>query len=429
MRKHKETSVTIAFSASKDYAAPTKRVGLGFIVLYAFAFFGLWMAVMTPVVISLALRVNEIDPANKEANLSWILGVGAIVAMLVNPIMGQLSDRTTSRFGMRKPWMLAGASLALVALYLMGTGGLMVVAIGWWLLQLALNTVLATLTAVMPDQVPEEQRGVVSGVLGICLQVGIVGGVFLAQSVGSTFQMFMAPGLIFAALLVVFFLSFEDRQLQPGTMPNLDLMALAKSFWIDPRKAPDFAWAFLSRFMLIIGLATLLTYQVFFLIDKLHFSPDQVPGAMLKSTLVTTAATVVGSLLSGWLSDKMQRRKFFVWSSTLIFAAGLAVIGTSHDFDGFLWGIAIVGFGQGVYLAVDLALVTQVLPNPAESAKDLGIFNLANALPQTVAPAIAPVFLMIGAQGGKGNYTALFIAAAVLSAIGALAVIPIRKVK
>lgn len=421
--------MTIAIGTSKDYVAPTKRVGIGFIVLYALAFFGLWMAIMTPVVISLALRVNEIDPANKEANLSWILGIGAIVAMLVNPIVGQLSDRTTSRFGMRKPWMLAGAAVGLVGLYLMGTGSLMVVAVGWWLMQFGFNTVLATMTAVMPDQVPEDQRGVVSGVLGICLQVGIVGGVYLAQAVGSTLQMFMAPGLIFIGLLVPFFLSFQDRQLQAGTMPKLDLIALAKSFWIDPRKAPDFAWAFLSRFMLIIGLATLLTYQVFFLIDKLHFAPDQVPGAMLKSTLVTTVATVIGSLLSGWLSDKMQRRKLFVWSSTLIFAAGLAVIGTASDFDRFLWGIAIVGFGQGVYLAVDLALVTQVLPNPAESAKDLGIFNLANALPQTVAPAIAPVFLMIGAHGDKGNYTALFIAAAVLSAIGALAVIPIRKVK
>ncbi|MFG6432984.1 MFS transporter [Roseateles sp. LYH14W] len=421
--------MTIAFATSKDYAAPSKRVSAGFIVLYALAFFGLWMAIMTPAVMTLALRVNEIDPANKESNLSWILGVGAIVAMLVNPIVGQLSDRTTSRFGMRKPWMVAGAALVLVALYLMGTGDLMVVAVGWWLMQLAFNAVLATMTAVMPDQVPEEQRGVVSGVLGICLQVGIVGGVYLAQAVGSTFQMFMAPGLIFVVLLAVFLPSFEDRRLKTDTMPKLELIALAKSFWIDPRKAPDFAWAFVSRFMLIMGLATLLTYQVFFLIDKLHFTPDQIPGAMLTATLVTTATTVIGSLLSGWLSDKMQRRKFFVWSSTLIFAAGLAVVGMANDFEGFLWGIAIVGFGQGVYVAVDLALVTQVLPNPAESAKDLGIFNLANALPQTVAPAIAPLFLMIGAEGGKGNYIALFVAAALISAVGALAVIPIRKVK
>lgn len=421
--------MTIAVAPSKDYAAPTKRVGFVFIVLYTLAFIGLWMAILTPVVMSLALRVNEIDPVHKEANLSWILGVGAIVAMLVNPIVGQLSDRTTSRFGMRKPWMLGGTLLGLVALYMMGTGGLMVVAVGWWLMQLAFNAVIATMTAVMPDQVPEEQRGVVSGALGVCLQLGIVCGIFLAQEVGTTFNMFMAPGVIFLVLLLVFFVSFEDRRLRPGTMPRVDLVALAKSFWINPRKAPDFAWAFVSRFMLIIGLATLLTYQVFYLIDKLGFPPDQIPGAMLKSTLVTTAATVIGSLLSGWLSDKLQQRKLFVWSSTLIFAAGLAVIGTAADFDRFLVGIAIVGFGQGVYLAVDLALVTQVLPNPDEAAKDLGIFNLANALPQTVAPAIAPLFLMIGAEGGKGNYTALFIAAAVMSAAGALAVFPIRRVR
>ncbi len=157
---------------------------------------------------------------------------------------------------------------------------------------------------------------------------------------------------------------------------------------------------------------------------------EQIPAAMLTSTLVTTATTVVGSFISGWLSDRVGRRKVFVCASAFIYACGLAVIGLATDFQGFLWGIAIVGFGQGVYVAVDMALVTEVLPDKdADAAKDLGVFNLASALPQSVAPAIAPIFLAIGTGDDLKNYTALFIAAAVFTVLGALSVLPIRAVK
>jgi MFS family permease len=149
---------------------------------------------------------------------------------------------------------------------------------------------------------------------------------------------------------------------------------------------------------------------------------------MLTSTLVTTAAATAGSLISGWLSDRLGRRKLFVITSALVYALGLGFIGTADRFDAFLVGIALCGLGQGVYLAVDLALVTDVLPNKElDAAKDLGIFNLASALPQSIAPAIAPIFLAIGA--GANNYVALFIAAAVFAFLGALAILPVKGVR
>jgi hypothetical protein len=91
---------------------------------------------------------------------------------------------------------------------------------------------------------------------------------------------------------------------------------------------------------------------------------------------------------------------------------------------------ASAGWARGAYLAVDLALVTAVLPNQeADAAKDMGVFNLASALPQSIAPAIAPIFLAIGASSGGGNYTALFIAAALFGALGAMAILPIRRTR
>lgn len=405
-------------------------VGGRFISVYALAFFGVWMALLTPPILTLALRVAELDPAHKEASLSWILGVGAVVALLANPIAGFFSDRTTARMGMRRPWLLGGMVVGLAGLYMMATGGLTVILLGWCVCQLGFNALLAAIVAVLPDQVPEAQRGKVSGVLGICVQVGIVAGVVIGQAVsGSMFLMFMLPGLIALVLVLLMTATLKDRRLSKGEVPPLDLLGFFKSFWIDPRKAPDFAWAFASRFMLFMGLATLVTYQVYYLIDKLHFAADKVPGAMLTSTLITTATTVFGSLASGWLSDRLQRRKVFVLVAALIYAVGMAVIGIASGFTAFLVGIGVCGLGQGVYLAVDLALVTEVLPNKeSDAAKDLGIFNLASALPQSVAPAVAPLFLAIGSSSG-GNYGSLFIAAAAFAAIGALAIIPIKAVR
>ena len=145
-------------TASAQLAAP-QPVGMRLVGVYSLAYFGVWMALLTPVVVTLALRVAQIDPVNKEASLSWILGAGAIVAMLANPIAGLLSDRTTSRLGMRRPWLIGGMALGLAGLYAVATGGLWMIGIGWCVAQLGFNALLAAIVAILPDQVPEAQRG------------------------------------------------------------------------------------------------------------------------------------------------------------------------------------------------------------------------------------------------------------------------------
>ena len=153
-------AATIPERVSEEAPALVKRVGLGFIIAYAAAYFGSWIAILTPVVVTLALRVQQINPAGKAASLSLVLGVGAIFALLANPFFGKLSDRTRSRFGMRRPWLIAGV--------ISGTIGLLVIAlapniplvlVGWCLAQTGFNALLAVVVAILPDQVPEEQRG------------------------------------------------------------------------------------------------------------------------------------------------------------------------------------------------------------------------------------------------------------------------------
>jgi MFS family permease len=410
---------------------PQTKVGIPFIAAFVIAYFTMWMAILTPVVVAFALRVEQIDPANKGTNLAFILGLGAIVALIANPVAGYFSDRTTSVFGMRKPWMVGGFAVAVIGTWLIVTGNLATITIGWLLMQLGFNAFLAAITAIMPDQVPEEQRGLVSGLLGMCLQGGILAGIYVAQfSGGDVVKMFTWPMYACAAGLLLFMLTLKDRRLAKADAAPIDLISFAKDFWISPKAAPDFSWAFVSRFLLFMGLATLVSYQVYYLIDVLGIAPADIPGYLFEATLALTIATVVSSAVAGWVSDLVGRRKIFVLLSAVIYGAGLIVIGMAPDFHQFVIGFTICGIGQGVYVAIDLALVAAVLPNKgANAAKDFGIFNIANALPQSIAPAIAPVFLGLGAVADGKNYTALFIAAGVFAIVGALAIIPIRSVK
>jgi MFS family permease len=424
-----DASMSASIVSAPAEARPS--VSAGFIALYALAVFGVFLTLLTPPVVTLALRVAEVAPDGKEALLSWALGLGALVSLLVNPVAGLLSDRTTSRFGRRRPWIVAGLVVGTVGLYLIATGGATLIVVGWCVTQLGFNFVIPTMLAVLPDQVPEHQHGRVSGILNAGFPLGVVAGVFIAQAVApSMLAMFMLPAAIAAALVVLFVVTLDDRPLSRSDVPPLDWRGFLRSFWISPKAAPDFCWAWLSRFLLFMGLATLLTYQVFYLLDKVGIAPAAVPGTMLKSTLISTVTTVIGSVLGGWLSDRLARRKIFVLVSAAIYGLGLAVIGIASDLDAFLWGIAVCGLGQGVYLAVDLALVAEVLPDKqGGAAKGIGIISLANNIPQSLAPAIAPLFLAIGVAGAGRNYTALFGTAAVFAVLGALAVLPIKGVK
>ncbi|WP_406689915.1 MFS transporter [Saccharopolyspora sp. ID03-671] len=422
-------AVMVESGATAERRTEPERASPVFITAYAIAYLGLWVALITPVVVSLAVRVQQIDPDGKEGSLALVTGVGALLALIANPFFGRLSDRTTSRFGMRRPWLVGGALAGTLGLAVVSTAqGVPVLLLGWCLAQAGLNAVLAALTALLPDQVPTEQRGRVSGLLGMAMAAATVIGTFLAQALqDSAFWMFMAPGLLGLVPALLLAAMLRDRVLPASERPRYDAGEFARSFWVNPVAHPDFGWAWLSRFLLFMGVATLLTYQAYYLTDRLHVPADEVARLVFVATLVQTVFTVAGSNASGWMSDKLGRRKVFVLGSAAVFGIGLLVIALAGSFPVFLVGMAITGLGQGVYLAVDLALVADVLPDrDSDAGKDLGVFNIANALPQSLAPAIAPVFLAVG---GGGNYPVLFGAAAAFAVLGALSIHPVRRIR
>lgn len=404
------------------------RVGWGFIALHALAYTGTWLALLTPVLVTIALKVRELSPATAASSLSLVLGLGAFFALVGNPLFGRLSDRTTSRFGMRRPWLVGGVVCGAAALLLIATAqSIPMVLIGWCLAQLAFNAVLAAIIAVLPDQVPQEQRGTVAGVMGICLPLGQVGGTFLVQCVAtSKLLMFMVPAAIGVAAVLSFAAFLPDRRLPPHGVPPPGAKDLIASYWVSPRRHPDFAWTWLSRLLLVLGTAFLNTYQPFYLIGKLGHAEQQIPTLIFQGILVQAVAIIAVSILGGRLSDAIGRRKVFVVIGGIVYAVGLWIIAAAPDYPTFLLGMAITGIGHGIYFAVDLALVADVLPNRwRDAAKDLGIFNVANALPQAIAPAVAPVILALSA----GNYTWLFAVAGAIALLASVTILPVKSVR
>jgi MFS family permease len=406
----------------------TQRVSRTFIALYTLAFLGTSLVLIAPLLVTLALEINSlvgIDAAPRS--LSLVTGVGALVAIVGNPFLGKLSDRTTSRLGMRRPWMaigLLGGSLGMLVVAV--APSVWVVLVGWCLAQLFFNGLLAALNAVLPDQVPVSQRGVVSGVLGVCLPIASVSGTYVVNVFSaSQLAMFLAPCAIAGLLIAPFAARLNDRRLASSDRPAWSVREFLDTFYVDPRRNPDFTWAFLSRFLFVAAYAFLVTYQAYFLIDRIGSHEDDIPRLIFHSTLVQSTVVVVASLVGGRLSDRTGRRKAFVLVASATYGLALLAIAGSTDFDRFLVGMALAGLGFGVYVAVDLALVADVLPDRSRTAKDLGVFNMAGALPFSVAPAVAPFVLTLGG----GSYGVLYAVAGACALLGALAILPVRRVR
>ena len=415
-------------SMPPDEVGRSHAVGPGFVTRYALAYLGTSLLLIAPVSVTLALKVNALVGIDRApAALSLVAGAGSFVSLFGNPLAGALSDRTTSRFGMRRPWMVVGlvggtAAVLVVAL----APNLVVAVVGWCAAQLFLNALLAVQVAVLPDQVPRAQRGLVSGVLGICLPIASISATYLVMTFkGSQLAMFLAPCVVGGALVLVFAATLDDRRLPHGQRPRWSLHELASTFYFNPRHCPDFAWAFVSRLMFVFAFAFLTTYQVYYLLEHLGSAERDVPQQIFLSTLIQSTVVVLTSLVSGRFSDRLGRRKVFVLSAALVYALAMVLVAVADSFPGFLVAVAVSGLGFGMYFAVDLALVADVLPDPNRAAKDLGVFNYAGALPFTLAPLLAPGILAIGG----GSYTVLYAAAAGCAVIGAFAILPVKAAR
>ncbi|MEI5525006.1 MFS transporter [Streptomyces brasiliscabiei] len=270
-----DTTTTCSGDARKA-VEDSEAVENSYVWLMVLAVFGVFMAIVTPMAISLAIRVDQLAPGHEEY-LGYITGAGGITAILTAPVFGMVSDRTRSRLGRRRPLLIAGTVVGLVALPVMALAdGVLVLALalGWMLAQVGWGTVLALLTASQANRLPEAQRGKVAALTGVVQQLAPVSGALLAGALsGSSLLMFLVPGAV-GAVSMFFFVRFvcfvcfvhePDSRDLPLPEERLTLRTLTASYVFDPRRSPDFAWNWLGKFLFMFGLTLTSTFTAFFL--------------------------------------------------------------------------------------------------------------------------------------------------------------------
>ena len=401
---------------------PVVPVSRRWIALLTVALTGMWAGILTPVQVLLPQQVEALDAASKVTNLGLVHAVGAAVAIVANPLFGALSDRTRGRFGRRHPWTVLGVVVGALSLgFLSGQKTLAGVIVGWILVEASLNAVLAALTAAIPDRVPVAQRGVASAWSGIAQPLGPLVGLVLATFVlVSTSLGYLGLAVVLVVCALPFVLLTPDAPLT--SRPAFSWRSFLAGFWVSPRRYPDFAWAWGTRFLVQLANAFILLYLFYFLQDAVGYADPSQGVFVLTGCYVVTL--MLAAMATGVLSDRFGgRRKIFVLWSGVVMTVAAALIAVFPVWPVAIASALILGLGYGAYQAVDLALITQVLPAASDRAKDLGVINIANAAPQVLAPAIAaPVITYLG------GYPTLYALTGLVALLGCVFVYRIRSV-
>jgi len=399
------------------------RALLPSLALVGFALFAVYGAALG---VLLPAHVAEVDDENKVANLAIVTSASFAFTLFSQPIVGALSDRTRSRLGRRAPWMLLGAVMG--AGFLLGIGALdsvLWITVFWVVIQFSLNGTDAASSAFFVEGFTVRRRG---RAVGLVAAAGIVGGgvgtllagAFLAERS----LIYALLGVVVVVAVAVFVLLNREPDTS-GSMTNAnDVRGMLRRFWINPRRNPDFAWAFASRFAFIVGRQGIYGYLFYLLTDLIGVSELEAAGLVATITVVGGGSLVIGFILGGVLSDRLGRRKPFVVGASLCLVAALILPLASPTVPVMIVFAAIQGVGYGVFSVCSTALVTEVLPDQGlGAAKDLGIYNMATNLGQTIGPVVAAA--AITAFG----YTGVFIAAMVGVTAAALLALPIRGVR
>ena len=305
-----DAAAEAAPAATPALGEPTRRVGAGWIAAFASAWLGIWMAQLTPVQLLLPAQIDaELQPENwvdSVVAFGVISGIASLFVVVAYPLTGALSDRTTSRFGRRRPWIAAGALVFALALIALGfQTELWAIGVAWVAATVGFCIMTAALTATISDQVPVGQRGFVSGWMSAPQAVGIIVGLVVVTMLVTGA---IAGYAIIAVALVVLALPFlrrHDEPLAPGERARVTARGVIESLWISPRRHPDFGWTLLSRVLVSIGNAlgtSLLLYFLMFGLDDENAEDD-----LIVLTLIYMVFVIVASLVFGRLSDRLRQ--------------------------------------------------------------------------------------------------------------------------
>lgn len=419
-----------AGTAAAHVSGSRRWLLLGSLTTVFFVLLALYCAVLS---VLLPNQIQAIDAANKARDLAIVFAITSIFSTLTTPIAGALSDRTRSRWGRRTPWIAIGAVVGAICLFTAAQMRTLASITFFWVgAAISLNSMQAALTTIVADRFPEHERGTVSGFVGAGMTaggtVGIVVGGYMASTLTLAYLLF---SVAIAIVCIAFVLLNREPPFTGAPPPVMRAGAFFKSFWISPRRHPDFAWAFFGRFAIYMGYQGIVTYLLYILQDYIGLSLDNANRMIATLSTVTFVALVISGLGSGLLSDAIGRRKPLVFLSSIIMGVALTVPLILGTVPGMLWYAALMGVGYGAFMSVDMALMTQVLPKSLSgegsesTGKDLGILTSAVNVPQILSPVWCAWLLNLSGN----DYQWLFISAIVFVFAGSFFVLPIKSVR
>ncbi|WP_374929418.1 MFS transporter [Kytococcus sedentarius] len=401
-------------------ALPPSSPGRGWIAALVMATVGVAIGWYGPLQILLPTQVEHIAGTGKESVLALVTGSGAAAAMIANPAWGALSDRLRARGHSRLPVLVAGVLLAIAGLMILPFAHTpALVTMGWLIAQTGLNGPFAVLTALIADRVPDARRGLVGSLFGVAQLVGTVVGTAVAVVIGEVFLGYLAVAVAVPLLIAPFVVL--DRRL-PADVPTdqaSDQPMRAGERRLQLRSVRIdrvFVAAFSLRFLLNLVSAIGLLYLLYFLTDRARV--DEPATWVLVLTVAYVAVAGTAAALAGPLSDRIGRRTPLAAGACLVLAVGAVTLAFAGTMPLIVTAVLLLGVGYGLFLGVDVAIITNALPDPRTRATLLGVASIGSTLPQVLAPVIAaPTVTSIG------GYPLLYLVTAAIALL-ALATLP-----
>ena len=341
------------------------------------------------------------------------------------PIWGALSDFTVTPVGRRRPYLFGGYLVGAIASIVMAVSdNLWVIAVAWCIAYSVLESACTVLLACVGDFIPPERRGTAASGIAVATSVASIGGSFIVSWAHlDPVRMFCFP--LAASLLMVPWVLFLLPDYCDERGFRLDLrLAVRLAFSRSARGLQgNFVAILLSRFLVFVGLAVYVIYQAFDITVHIHAPVTSVPHIVLLGAFASAGAVLFGAPLIGYISDRFGRRKSFALLGGMMLACGLLTMALTAKPGGFIVGTCLLGAGVGIYNSQTIALSASLMDGENVMGKGMGWLSMIATLPRVVVPLAVPLFFTLN---GVDNYPVLFLTAALITAVGAFAVLPVK---
>jgi len=385
-------------------------------------------------------KTRQLAPQLPNTALGILGFVGLLVAMVVQPVVGVFSDRAQTKFGRRLPFIILGAVLIAAALFVLAAAPyLWLLFVGVLFIQFSSNVLQGPWQALIPDLVPEEQRGTASSLKAVMdiialIAGGAVGGYFFSRvdQWGQTAVFAAAASPVILFILFVAATAIWARE-KPGTSQAEPAQrsvgeALKNAFYVNFRERPVFGWWFANRILFWGAFIAVNTFLINYLIDVIGMTQADAQSFYGRLKVILGGALIVLALISGWLADRFGRKPVMLAAGLVAFAGALALLFVRNQTLLMIAG-GIVGMGVGTFLSASWALATDIVPKE-EAARYLGIANIATCIGSGLARLLGGVLIdpINRALGSNSSgYLLLFGLATLFFLVSSLVVIPLPR--